>query len=380
LSPSAISGSTELERPTGFIDLTTDNDRPDSAQGSQPAVSVERENLCNGLLVLQVHEGQNPYLGYPFALHGEKRLGWHIRIDGNGLTVQALRCDGILQDESEACQSCRELMKGGYLPGIVERMKEREVHENTPLLYHGPSSLIAITRRKDRQIRSMRLVKLNLERKMVGFTKQLDDCKRLHVAIASGKVKNVDLLIRVALNNKRSVGMILRRYCDAAAGVYNARDMSEQAKLKGILLWRMAGVRVAEFAHRALGLPSLSVLRRESTMLPILPSPGFPTSSEVAKNVQSIFTDGLVDALKATERKTFHFVLMLDEIATEKRLRWDDRTNYFLGLCREHSGKTSIVFESEHDVNDVVRCVKEQTVHYATEVRTFTSPPIKRRL
>jgi hypothetical protein len=70
--------------------------------------------------------------------------------------------------------------------------------------------------------------------------------------------------------------------------------------------------------------------------------------------------------------KTIDLVLMLDDIALEKRLRWDDRTNHFLGLCREHASKTSIVFESEHDLDDAMECLKDGSVHYATEVHTPT--------
>jgi hypothetical protein len=209
---------------------------------------------------------------------------------------------------------------------------------------------------------------LNKDRLIAGFTSKLDDTKRLHLAIASGKVKNVDALFRVAINHGRSVRTVLQRYCDAAAGIYTPRNNSEVAKMQGILLWRIGGIRVAQFAHLALGLPSMSVLRRESTMLPIMPSPGFPTLSGIEANMHAIFTDGLLDALKSANEKVFHLVLMLDEIATEKHLRWDDRTNHILGLCREHAHRTSTTFESEHVLDDVMECVNNGTVHYATEV------------
>ena len=43
-------------------------------------------------------------------------------------------------------------------------------------------------------------------------------------------------------------------------------------------------------------------------------------------------------------------VLMFDEIATEKRLRWDAKTNYFLGFFREHAHQTSMEFINEGDL------------------------------
>ena len=35
--------------------------------------------------------------------------------------------------------------------------------------------------------------------------------------------------------------------------------------------------------------------------------------------------------------KFIHTILIFDEIATEKRIRWDPKTNYFLGLFKERS-------------------------------------------
>ncbi len=44
---------------------------------------------------------------------------------------------------------------------------------------------------------------------------------------------------------------------------------------------------------------------------------------------------------------------MLDEIATEKRIRWDDKSNKFLGVCRAHGHVTSLEFNHENDLNEL---------------------------
>jgi hypothetical protein len=354
-----------------LVDLTIVLDGPGPSTSAAKETREKRASrthmVCCGLII-DLYDGINPYLRYPFGLHGEKNLPWNVKIERDRLVVQAWTCTKRRASGKEQCQPCQALLEGGYLPGIVERMNGT-VHENTPLAYHGTAGLIEVARRKDNQIKSLRFTKLTTERLLAGISGQLDDAKRLHVAIASGKVKNVHVLLRVALNHKRNVRTILRRYCDAAAGVYSPRDMSEEAVMQGILLWRLGGVRIAEFAHLALGLPSLSVLRRQSTVLPIMPSPIFPIPSEVEVNVCAVFTDGLLDALKKSDKNVLHLVLMLDELATEKRPRWDDRTNNFLGLCREHGHLTSTTFTSEQDLDDMMESVKKGQVHYASEVR-----------
>jgi len=37
-------------------------------------------------------------------------------------------------------------------------------------------------------------------------------------------------------------------------------------------------------------------------------------------------------------------------LAIEKRPRWDDKSNKFLGVCREHGHATSLEFTNEDDL------------------------------
>lgn len=68
-----------------------------------------------------------------------------------------------------------------------------------------------------------------------------------------------------------------------------------------------------------------------------------------------------------------HAVLMFDELATEKRIRWDPKTNHFLGICREHADQTSTEFVNEDDMDELFQNLDDRKVHYAGEVREFAS-------
>lgn len=110
-------------------------------------------------------------------------------------------------------------------------------------------------------------------------------------------------------------------------------------------------------------------------MPPIIPSHGCPTTIEIEKNIKACF-ESMKEVLE--NRKVVHQVLMLDEIATEKRLRWDHLTNYFLGVCRQHADNVSLEFNSELDMEELFRALAAGNAHYAAEVRSLTSNLIPR--
>jgi hypothetical protein len=64
---------------------------------------------------------------------------------------------------------------------------------------------------------------------------------------------------------------------------------------------------------------------------------------------------------------------MFDELATEKRIRWDPKTNHFLGLCREHAHNTETEFINENDLEELFQGLDVGRVHYAGEVGKFAS-------
>ena len=322
---------------------------------------------------LVIPEGRNAYTDYPFLLHNEQSLPWEvdgITQGGRAMVLRAHACKKTVKEDIKTCQQCRQLERGGFLPGIVKRIVDG-VHENTPLAYYGAGRLVEVVRRKDRQIQGLRFGKLNAAKRLHGVISVLSDSKRLLVAISSGDVKNPDRILRRGLKHDRSIRTILGMYFDAAKGIYKPRDDREETMLQGILLWRLGGIRVAEFGHRALGLPGMSTLRAHSKMPPILVSPSTPQISEILQNLDACLSSGLLDVLKNLQGTT-HIILMLDEIAVEKRIRWDGKTNQFVGLCREHGKNTNLYFENEKDIDMLFESLEQDVeqggVHYASEV------------
>lgn len=59
---------------------------------------------------------------------------------------------------------------------------------------------------------------------------------------------------------------------------------------------------------------------------------------------------------------------MFDEVATERRLRYDDRTNKVVGLGRETAAKTTLEFNSEDNLDTLFADLECGDVRLASEV------------
>ncbi|KAJ6604068.1 hypothetical protein B0H10DRAFT_2167181 [Mycena sp. CBHHK59/15] len=308
--------------------------------------------------------GKTASSDYPYALHDTLPLPWTYSSNvDRTLTLRSTACKKVCSKERSNCRACADLPKDETLQGILGRVKDG-VHEKSNYAYHSFAGLIELLHRKNKRIEELCMRGFNAAKRIARQARSLTDHKRFVRAIGSGKVENVDRLVRVQLDRKQGIRGLLTTYDKAVEGVYHTKSYTEQDDLRGVLLWKLAGNRVADFAHRALGLPSRTTLAKRTTVPPIVPSPGKPKASEVAENVGACF-EGITDVLAAKKPK--HAVLMYDEIATEKRIWWDPKTNNFLGVCREHGKTVGLQFNNERDLEELFQAKEEDKIHFAGE-------------
>ena len=74
-------------------------------------------------------------------------------------------------------------------------------------------------------------------------------------------------------------------------------------------------------------------------------------------------------------RKVVHLTVMLDEIALEKRIRWDPRTNHFLGICREHAHNVGLEFNGEKDLDELMAALEKKVDAEGKEYSLVHSAP-----
>lgn len=278
----------------------------------------------------------------------------------------------MCQNECDAgqtcCKPCRTLSKLELLQSMVERARYG-VNENSNYAFYSFPRLIDVLRKKDHRISYLRLGKLNAAKRIATQSRALADHKRFLRTVGTGKVERVDRLVRASLKRHSGIRGFLSAYDRALVGYYKPKSYTEEDYLRGVAIWKMGGRRVADFAHRSLGLPSLTTLRKHTNVPRIIPSVGCPKASDVAQNVASCF-NSLEDVLGMERPK--HGILVFDEIAVNPLIRLCSETNRFLGLCR-HGFRVCPYFNNAADVEEVFiglgRDKKDpRAVHYAKEV------------
>ncbi|KAF8259666.1 hypothetical protein EI94DRAFT_1773898 [Lactarius quietus] len=158
----------------------------------------------------------------------------------------------------------------------------------------------------------------------------------------------------------------------ARKGLYKPKTFTEEDMSHGLLFLRLGGARVASLAHQTLGTPSRTTLRyglgAKSTVTSLSPSAGFPTKSEIQHNIR-------VASKNSHGNSGCGYVLMIDEIKVEERLRWDPSTNTILGLCHEHTEHVGLEFCSLSDLSALVHGILCGEIHHANNKQAWGSRP-----
>jgi hypothetical protein len=197
----------------------------------------------------------------------------------------------------------------------------------------------------------------------------LEDHKQWILAIASGQVECVASLVQAGLKHRARIRTLIQQYERAAGKLYKPKGYTNEDIMQSIILLRLGGVRVAEFAHQSLALPSLTMIWCQTIMPALLVSPSAPTIAEVESNIISCYSSlGLCSGETSHDLKIVHQVLMLDELAVEKRVHWDDLHNKFQGTCRKHNHRIPLDFTSEKELDILCDAIENDNVHLTMEV------------
>lgn len=320
---------------------------------------------CNRY-IFDFPDGQNPHTAYPFTLHNLHSIPWNYSVQNGIMMLYSWSCNGYSQHGNKtSCKACQGLAENGTLDGIQMQIKDG-VSKSAPLAYHGIGGLLSLMKLQNIDKEFYRMQGLNQTKKLLGKATALSDHKCLLIAMASGKVARLDVVIWVGLQQKKGIKGVLASLEAATQGLYRPKSFMEEEDMRALLFWRLGGNRVANIYQCSLNGPSVSYLRRRSIVPAIIPSHAQPTIEQVRTNVDSTF-ESIASLLQQLGR--LHIVAMFDEVAAEKWIRWDPKTNLFLGVCREHAEKTSMEFINEKDMEEVFRCLDEGEIHYAGKVR-----------
>ncbi|KAF9003190.1 hypothetical protein BDZ89DRAFT_1240632 [Hymenopellis radicata] len=331
-----------------------------------PKPKRQRTYPCSGYL-LTFPPGMTPHLDYSFPLHHRLAVPWGYEWRQGRFILRANTCLETVRKSETSCPACLAIKDDPSLGSIIQR-RDNGVHESTNLDFYTHRQLVERFNQKERQVNTLKLEGLNQRKMVQGKVGALDNNKRLLVAIRSGSVEGVERILRAGYKRGLGARGILALYERAAEGAYRPQSYEESDFLRGILFWRIGGGRLASMAHRCLNqIPSLSVIRRNSTMARLKASHGKPTTAEIESNLSAVLGSDELQISRQESGFVQHVVAMFDEISVEKRIRWDDVDNCFLGPCRNHGGKVSLAFNSMEDLVELFRSLDSGEIHYSSE-------------
>ncbi|KAH9068269.1 hypothetical protein EDB83DRAFT_2222807, partial [Lactarius deliciosus] len=321
-------------------------------------------NPCSGAY-LAMPDGVLPYSAYPFMLHEVFALPWHIHLVGPRMSIQSIHCAGVRETSSDSCQACSQLLTHRIVEGILHRISNG-IHTNTVYAYQPIGGLIEILQKKCAMLDGLRFKQLSISRTLATRARTVGQYEQLVMAMSEGTVNRMDALLRAGLNRGVGVRGMMELLDRARNGLYKPKNFTEEERSRGLLFLRLGGARVASLAHQTLGVPTLSTLRYgSSTVTSLSPSAGFPTRSEIQGNIRAAFKN-------SSGSGACGYVLMIDEIKVEERMRWDPSTDKILGLCWEHTEHVGLDFCSMSDAKALMHGILRSELHHASEATVFS--------
>ncbi|KAH9025375.1 hypothetical protein EDB85DRAFT_2075051 [Lactarius pseudohatsudake] len=251
------------------------------------------------------------------------------------------------------------------MEGILARIKNG-IHENTNYAYQPIGGLIEVLRKKTALLDGLHFKQLSTSRTLATRARTVGQYEQLVMAMSEGSVNHLDALLRAGLNCGLGVRGMMELLDRVRKGLYKPKNFTEEEMSRGLLFLRLGGAHVARLAHQTLGAPSNAISLQAS----LLPCVGFPTRSEIQRNIRVAFQNSRGNA-------GCGYTLMIDEIKVEERMRWDPTTNRILGLCREHTEHVGLEFCSMSDARALVHGILVGEIHHTSEatVHTWGSRP-----
>ena len=196
---------------------------------------------------------------------------------------------------------------------------------------------------------------------------------RFLMALVSHDVPRLRQLISVCMRQKRSMTFIVDKLEKAISGIYNPKGYNQLDYDICPMVLLTGGPRLLHVLHQTSGLPSLCtayrVVDRENALKDVHLT--LTTMCDIENMVQTNVKK-VLEISKTLRSGPTMWSVKVDEVATEKRLRYKTETNEIYGLCATHSKKENVTFTNIRVAEQLERCLEEETHHLATESCIFS--------
>ena len=135
----------------------------------------------------------------------------------------------------------------------------------------------------------LHFMQLSTLQTLAACARSIGQYELLVMAMGEGKVNCLDVLLRAALNHGLGVRGMIDLLDHTRKGLYKPKSFTEEEMSCGLLFLWLGGTHVTSLAQRTLGTPAPSTLchgsTAKSTATSLSPSAGFPTKSEIQRNI-----------------------------------------------------------------------------------------------
>ena len=269
-----------------------------------------------------------------------------------------------IHDKSMECLNCSEIRGHAIVEGLFWRLNN-STQECTNYAWYNLRDFLELIERKNKQINGLKSEGLNRARAIAHRTTALDGHRRLLISIATSNHHCINIIVLNGLQNNASIQTMISKIALAAQGTYQPKSYTQVEYQLTYLLWKFGGPRVANLYARACGGPHTNTVAHHCKVPPLVALHVAPTESQMLQNLNILYPNSPNQLYSSSIQG---YSIVIDEIALEKRLRWDPQTNMIVGVCREHSDECSLNFQTTAEANYLRDKLIDDVVHLACEV------------
>ncbi|KAJ3539797.1 hypothetical protein NMY22_g4564 [Coprinellus aureogranulatus] len=324
---------------------------------------------------------------YPFQLHTFHQVRWEpiaFNHEQNRIILRSEKCKRVPRDsERNPCDTCAVMRSGAALHKAMERAKNAP--KGTPYEYLSAQQMRKLLGDFGRTMRTLRTKVHNLEKKVAGAQKKLDDYGRIMMLLSKGDVPGLRRILAASLKRGASPLVIVNLLERALKGFHRARGGFSPRDLDiSFLAKALGGPKLLYALQKACGLASETTLRREKKVPAFTPSargirtgnPGpddrRPTVNDVNANINAYCDPEVNPQTTTIAAKRPGVCFMWDGAALETRCTYHYATDEAIGFCREHKGRINTLVDSVEAVEAMRKALldpesPQKKVCFATE-------------
>ena len=255
-------------------------------------------------------------------------------------------------------EACKSLQYSTSLKKILDRgncvISENETLNSThnDLLSNKQLCDKLAYMQQDRRELRLKLLNSNFKNSKLHGTITLHE--RFMVLISDNKILRLQQLVKVALNNNRSVGYIISKVMAVIEGLYRPNPSQDDKDLAFLTL-KFGGPSLLNMLYLAGVLPSVSLAYKMSKSC-------HPLVSSIKSSVKDCF-----DNITVSDIGVASMSLKLDETYTHPVLTYNPKDNQVYGICYQHGCKEKLELDEFADCEMIQNKIKNDELHIPKE-------------